>query len=322
MNLRPNLAFVYPGQGSQAPGMGREIYDNFKIAQLTFEEASDALKLDLKKLCFEASVLDLSLTENTQPAILVTSVATTRVLNQEFGLFPSYVAGHSIGEYAALVQAQVINLPDAIQAVRIRGQAMQEAVPLGKGGMGAIMGLTETQAEELCAYANKNSGLTGQISCANFNTPGQIVISGEKSIIEYVTTLKGSDIWGEEAPRLKVIPLNVSAPFHCHMMKPAQEKMALVLGAINFQSAVIPVIQNVDAKVHLAKDEIRKLLIEQVSAPVKWTQTMMELKTLGISKAVEAGYGRVLAGLFKKSDTGIEVITTQTLADIKALSSQ
>jgi [acyl-carrier-protein] S-malonyltransferase len=246
-------------------------------------------------------------------------VATNRVLNQDFGLYPSFVAGHSIGEYAACVQAGVISLADAILAVRIRGQAMQDAVPPGQGGMAAIMGLTEAQAYELCTYANKNSGIKGEVTCANFNSPGQIVVSGPKGIIDFIGALKGSDIWGEGASRLKVIPLNVSAPFHCPMMKPAQEKMAMVLSGISFQNAQIPVIQNVDAKAHHEADEIRKNLIEQVSAPVKWTQTMNELKAQGVTKAIEVGYGKVLLGLFKKSETGIEVMSTQTLADIKAL---
>lgn len=322
MNLKSNLAFVYPGQGSQAPGMGKELYENFRAAQLTFEEASDALKLDLKKLCFDSSAADLALTENTQPAILVTSVATSRVLNTEFELFPSYVAGHSIGEYAALVQAQVLSLDDAILAVRLRGQAMQSAVPVGKGAMAAVMGLTEIQALELCQYAVKNSPSEGQVTCANFNCPGQIVISGHTSMIEFIATLKATDIWGEAAPRLKVIPLNVSAPFHSPLMKPAQESMSLILKGMKFSEARMPIIQNVDAKPHTKAQDIQHNLIEQISAPVKWTQTMSELKAQGVTRAIEVGYGKVLSGLFKKSETGIEVMSTQTLSDIKALNSR
>jgi len=321
VNLKPNLAFVYPGQGSQAPGMGKELFQNFTIAKLTFEEASDAVKIDLKKLCFEASAADLALTENTQPAILVTSVATTRVLNSELGLFPSFVAGHSIGEYAALVQAQVISLGQATQAVRVRGKAMQEAVPVGVGGMAAVLGLTELQAKELCDFANTKSGLNGQVTCANFNCPGQIVISGHKVVIDYISSIRPSDIWGDSAPKLKVIPLNVSAPFHCPLMMPAQEKMRTFLNGVHFQNAEIPIVQNVDAKPHQDASEIRELLIQQVSAPVKWTQTMTELKFQGVTHAIEVGYGKVLAGLFKKSETGIEVYSTQNVADIKALTS-
>jgi [acyl-carrier-protein] S-malonyltransferase len=321
---RPGLAFVYPGQGSQLPGMGQDLCLHFKVAQEVFEEASEALGLDLKKLCFHSTPEELQLTENTQPAILVTSVAATRVLNTELGLYPSYVAGHSIGEYSACVQAGVFSLVDAVKAVRIRGQAMQEAVPFGQGGMAALMGLTEEQALELCAYVSSTIKLdfsedSASLSCANFNSPGQIVVSGHKSSIEKLITFKGENLWKKNPPKFKVIPLKVSAPFHCSLMKPAQDKMAQVLENLNFQDALIPVIQNVEAQKEEKAQILRKNLIEQISAPVRWTQTMIELQNLGVKKVLEVGQGQVLSGLFKKSGTGLEVLPFQKSLDLEAI---
>lgn len=311
-----SLAFVFPGQGSQQPGMGKELCDNFKVAALVFEEASESLKLDLKKLCFEGPAETLQLTENTQPAIVVTSVAAGRVLEAELGLKPDFVAGHSVGEYAALVQAGVIDLPNAIQAVRLRGQAMQEAVPMGQGGMAAVMGVTDQQAQELCKFVVSTSG-QGPLSPANYNCPGQIVVSGSKKAIDFLTTVKPDQVWSDQTPRLKVIPLNVSAPFHCDMMLPAQKTMELVLSQISFSPAKMPIIQNVHAQAETEPEIMKTHLVHQISAPVLWSQTMKALSGKGVTRSIEVGHGRVLQGLFKKSETGIEVLPAGLLADIR-----
>lgn len=313
------LAFVYPGQGSQQPGMGQFLVDNFNQARLAFEEASEAIKTDLKKLCFEGSSADLQLTHNTQPAILVSSVATARVLAAEFGLKPQVSAGHSIGEYAACVVSHVLSLADATFAVRERGLAMQSAVPLGQGGMAALMGLSPEQAEQLCHFIREQK--VGWISCANFNTKGQIVVSGHQSAIEYLTTqFKSQDLWGEGV-KFKAIALSVSAPFHCPLMQPAQDKMQVILNGIHFNPAQSPIIQNVNAQIETQADVIKNNLISQISAPVLWTQTMSQFASQEVTHVIEVGHGKVLQGLFKKADLpyALEVKTTSSLEELKAL---
>jgi [acyl-carrier-protein] S-malonyltransferase len=212
---------VFPGQGSQFSGMGRFLYDEFTAVHPIFEEASDALHVDLKKLCFEGRDADLALTENTQPCLLLVSSATHRVLADEFGFAPKMMAGHSIGEYAAVVAAASLGFADAIRAVRRRGQAMQSAVPVGVGGMTAVMGLNAEQILKLCKWAETESG-DGPIEPANINAPGQIVISGKKSALDWLQANFKPEVF-PDFPRVKFIPLKVSAPFHCSLMKPAQE---------------------------------------------------------------------------------------------------
>jgi [acyl-carrier-protein] S-malonyltransferase len=311
---------LFPGQGSQQPGMGRFLFDNFKIAQETFEEASEALKQDMKKLCFEGTEQDLALTENTQPALLCVSTATQRVLRKDFSVKVDTAAGHSIGEYAALVAADVIRFDEAMRAVRTRGQAMQSAVPVGQGGMVAVLGLEPDQVETLCAYAVKNSG-TGPLSPANFNSPGQIVISGSQKTINWLKdNFKPEAIWAEAPKRAKLIPLTVSAPFHCEMMKPAEDKMRAVLTAMEFKKAAFPIVQNFNAKLESEGPTLRENLIRQVSAPVRWTQSMEVLKTLGHSKMIECGAGKVLQGLLKKIDPEFfKVATTTSIEDLKMI---
>jgi len=313
--------FVFPGQGSQHPGMGRFLFDNFQSAKSTFEEASDSLKFDLKKLCFNGSESDLALTENTQPAILTTSIATQKVLQKDLGVPCSIVAGHSIGEYAALVTAEVLSFSDAVQAVRIRGQAMQSAVPIGKGAMAAAIGLDSDQAQTLCQYVVQESG-KGPLSPANYNCPGQIVLSGSNEAIQWmIDHAKPENIWTENAPkRIRLIPLQVSAPFHCEMMAPAEKKMREVLTALDFLDAKIPVIQNFTAAKETKGPQLKENLIRQVSAPVKWMQTMELAKKLGFSKVIECGAGKVLHGLFKKMDPEFfQVMSTTSLEEIKGI---
>ncbi|KHD88791.1 MAG: malonyl CoA-acyl carrier protein transacylase [Bdellovibrio sp. ArHS] len=312
------FTLAFPGQGSQQPGMGRFLFENFKIAQEVFEEGSEALKQDMKKLCFEGSESELALTENTQPALLLVSTATQKVLRQEFNLKVITAAGHSIGEYAALVSADVIRFDEAMRAVRTRGQAMQSAVPVGKGGMVAVLGLEPEQVETLCNYVVKNSG-AGPLSPANFNSPGQIVISGSQAAISWLKdNFKPEVIFADAPKRAKLIPLSVSAPFHCEMMKPAEDKMREVLTAMEFKTAAFPIIQNFHAKAETEGAILRENLIRQVSAPVRWTQSMETLKALGHSQIIECGAGKVLQGLLKKIDGDyFKVMTTTSMEDIK-----
>lgn len=311
---------VFPGQGSQQPGMGKFLFENFKIAQETFEEGSEALKIDLKKLCFEGSEADLALTENTQPALLLVSTATQRVLTTEFSLKTHSAAGHSIGEYAALVAAGSIRFDQAMRAVRTRGQAMQSAVPVGKGGMVAVLGLEPEQIETLCNYVVKNSG-AGPLSPANFNCPGQIVISGSMDAINWLKeNFKPEVIFTEAPKRAKLIPLSVSAPFHCSMMMPAENKMREVLTDMDFQNAAFSVIQNFTATKVTDAPTLRENLIRQVSAPVKWTQSMETLKGMNHALLVECGAGKVIQGLVKKIDPEFfKVFTTTSIEDIKTI---
>ena len=271
------MTLLFPGQGSQQPGMGRFLYDNFKIARETFEEASHALSFDLKKLCFDGAESDLALTENTQPALLLVSTATQRVLRAEFHLKISAAAGHSIGEYAALVAAQVLDFEAAMRAVRIRGQAMQSAVPVGQGGMIATLGLDPEQSQFLCDYVVKTSAL-GPLSPANFNCPGQIVLSGSMKAIEWLKSNFKPEIFAEPPRRAKLIPLNVSAPFHCEMMSPAEDRMRAVLMEIPFKSPQFRIVQNYTAQFENSPDQLRENLIRQVSAPVRWTESMELVK--------------------------------------------
>lgn len=309
--------FIFPGQGSQHPGMGKFLFDNFKEAKTTFEEASDAIKVDLKNLCFEGSESDLALTENTQPCILTVSTATQKVLTAHCGVKPTATSGHSIGEYAALVLAGSINFTEAVGAVKIRGQAMQSAVPVGKGGMTAVMGLEPAQVDLLCEYVNKQSN-TDKISPANYNCPGQIVMSGSLAALNWLKeSVKIEDVIAD-AKRVKLIPLQVSAPFHCQMMMPAEETMRLVLTEMHFKNAQIPVIQNLTARVHTDSKELRENLIRQVSGSVRWMQSMELAKQSGWTRCIETGAGKVLQGLLKKIDsTAFQVFNTNSLEDIE-----
>lgn len=308
---------IFPGQGSQSPGMGRFLFDNFPIAKQTFEEASDAISVDLKKLCFEGSEADLALTENTQPCLLTVSTATARVLTTQFNVKAQAGSGHSIGEYAALVAAGAMPFMPAVKAVKIRGQAMQSAVPVGKGGMVAVMGLDPEQVETLCNWAMEKSK-TGPLNPANFNCPGQIVISGSQDTIAWLKdNFKAEEVF-PNAKRVKLIPLQVSAPFHCDLMKPAEEKMRAVLTDISFQDAQFPVIQNFTAKTHTQSSELRENLIRQVSAPVRWMQSMDLAQQKGWTTCIECGNGKVLQGLLKKIDSdAFKVFNTTSLEELK-----
>lgn len=310
-------AALFPGQGSQHPGMGKFLYEEFKEAKQCFEEASDAVKIDFKKLCFEGSEADLALTENTQPCLLLVSTAAYRVLKNQFGFKPVAAAGHSIGEYAAVVAAGSLPFASGIQAVRIRGQAMQSAVPVGQGGMTAIMGLEPKQVFELCAWAEKESG-DGPVQPANINAPGQIVISGRKTALDWAAANFKAELFN--GARVKFIPLKVSAPFHCSMMKPAEEKMQEVLSGMKFSNADFPVIQNVNAEAVTSGDELRKNLVNQVSAPVRWIECVQGLLVRGVSKGIETGCGKVIAGLCKKIEPqNLSVFNVNSMEELKSV---
>ncbi|AZZ36802.1 [acyl-carrier-protein] S-malonyltransferase [Bdellovibrio sp. qaytius] len=317
-----SFSFIFPGQGSQAPGMGKFLFDEFAIARNTYEEASDALSINMKKLCFEGSEQDLALTENTQPALLTTSVATARVLKTTFGIKPTATAGHSIGEYSSFVEGSVFGFQDAVRAVRSRGQYMQSAVPVGEGGMTATLGLDEAQAEFLCKWTEKNSGFK-PVNPANFNCDGQIVISGSLKALNWLKDNFKSEIFAQnglpEPRRAKLIPLTVSAPFHCDLMKPAEEKMRAFLNGIQFQNSSLPIFQNFHAKAETEASVLKENLIKQVSGSVKWTQSLLAMKQAGHRRFIECGHNTVLKGLLKKIDAEFEVLSTQNLDDLKLI---
>ena len=316
------FAFLFPGQGSQTPGMGKFLYDEFKIARETFEEASDAINFDIKKLCFNESFEVLSLTENTQPALLTISTATTRVLDIEFGARAEITAGHSIGEYSSLVLGHVIEFKEAVRAVRLRGQAMQSAVPVGLGGMSATIGLTEDQVVYLCHWAMKETGLKS-LSPANFNSAGQIVISGNLKILEWLQTNFKVEMLPGETKRAKLIPLQVSAPFHCEMMKPAEETMDLFFKDVTFKNSRLPIIQNVHAQSETQGAILKKNIVSQISAPVRWSQSMELLKNNEKNHVIEVGNGSVLKGLLKKIDGDFfTVYSTNSLAELKLIETE
>ena len=309
---------VFPGQGSQFVGMSQFLFDNFLSVRRKFEEASDTLKLNFEKLCFTGPKEDLELTPNTQPALLLSSVATHEVIGETTGIQFDAASGHSVGEYAALVTSGVLNFPEALKAVRIRGELMQEAVPRGQGAMLAVMGLTDTQVCHLCQWAEKKSGLR-PLEPANFNSPGQVVISGTTPLARWIQE-NWSDFDDPPLERVKFIPLKVSAPFHCSMMKPAEEKMKPILENMKFKDSPYPIVQNVPAQPVTLGVELQTHLIAQISAPVRWTDCVKKLKELGTQKCLEIGPGKTLSNLIKKIDkNGIQTFNISSLEDIRLL---
>lgn len=296
-------------------GMGKSLVENFSLAKLLFEEASDALSFNLKKVCFEGPESDLKLTHITQPAILTHSVAAFRVLSAETALKPDFVAGHSLGEYSALVAAGSLAFADAVVLVNKRGQFMQEAVPVGTGGMAAMVGGTEANVRSLCEGASRTSGKSCEM--ANFNGGGQIVVSGHREAVDEAVRLAGADpAYGVG----KAVPLPVSAPFHSSLMKRAEENMRPLLEATNFKALACPYIANVDAKVYGDSSEIVDLLVRQICGSVRWEQSMQLLPGLEVTEALEVGPGRVLSGLMRRIQRDLKVKPVDTMEDVKALS--
>ncbi|MCG3164242.1 MAG: Malonyl CoA-acyl carrier protein transacylase [Acidobacteria bacterium] len=292
------LAFIFPGQGSQSAGMGRDLAGNFPAARAAFDEADQSLGFSLSNLCFNGPEEDLQLTANTQPAILTASIAAFRALAEK-GVKPDFVAGHSLGEYSALVAAGALSLSDAARLVRRRGELMQEAVPVGVGAMAAILGIDAAKVAEACEAAAQ-----GQICApANFNSPSQIVIAGHKEAVERAV----EECKARGAKRAMM--LKVSAPFHSALMRPAQEKMIEPLNAATFNDLSYPIINNVDAAIVTSGSQSRDALIRQIPAPVRWTDIVMRLFAEGVETFVEVGPGKVLIGLVKAmaKDAGKEV---------------
>ena len=315
-------SLVFPGQGSQSLGMGKWLHDEFPIARQTFEEASQSIGVDMKKLCFDSSDAELALTANTQPALLCVSTATQRILQEKLNIPVSYTAGHSIGEYASFVLSGVIPFSTAMKAVRLRGESMQKAVPVGEGGMIACLALDEKQVEILCNWAEKASG-EKPVQAANFNCPGQIVLSGNLKALNYLReNFKPETVDAEafkDAKRVKFIPLNVSAPFHCSMMKPAEQAMADFFKAVEFKAPQTPIVQNLSAQVETEPARLKQNLVSQVSGSVRWTQSVQLLTTLGVTQYIECGHGQVLKGLIKKIDEKAQTHSLQSLEDLNKL---
>ena len=289
-------AALFPGQGSQQIGMGQFLFDNFKTAKTLFEEASDTLSLDFKKLCFNGDEKELALTHNTQPALLLVSTCYSQVLQEVSPIDFKFTAGHSVGEYAALVHSKVLKFSDAIRAVRKRGQEMQSAVPVGQGGMVAVLGLDSEQVNKMILWSKEKSQL-GPIECANFNSPGQIVISGDKQALDWLVSNLDKEIFSPAPRRLKLIPLKVSAPFHCSLMKPAQDAMQTFFEDIVFSNAETPVVQNTIASAETDPNNIKVNLTQQISSSVNWHPSIDWMSSQGVEKYLELGHGKVLSGL-------------------------
>ena len=303
------IAFLFPGQGSQHAGMGKDLAENFPVARQVFEEANDALGVDLASLCFNGPEEDLKLTANTQPAILTTSIAALRVLETETGIAPNCAAGHSLGEYSALVCAGALNFADAVRIVRQRGTFMQEAVPVGTGAMAAILGLDKETLERVC----RDAALGQVVSPANFNSAGQVVIAGNTEAVDRAMNL------AKEHGAKRALPLPVSAPFHCSLMIPAGERLADVLADIKVGDMTVPVITNVEATPNQDASRVCQLLVDQVSAPVLWEDTIACMIKLDVERYIEIGPGKVLAGLVKRMAKDSTIQNVQNVSDIRVL---
>lgn len=302
-------AFIFPGQGSQYAGMGKELAENFSVAREAFEEADDALGFKISRLCFEGPEEELKLTANTQPAILATSVAAFRVVQAEAGLSADYLAGHSLGEYSALVAAGAMRFSDALRTVRSRGTFMQEAVPVGVGAMAAILGVEPDVLAEICAEAARGE----VVSPANFNSPGQIVIAGHAGAVN-----RAIEIAKARGFR-KAMLLPVSAPFHCSLMIPAGERLAQVLERVEISPLLTPVVTNVEAKANNESERVKPFLVRQVSAPVLWDASVRETISLGVTTFVEIGPGKVLSGLVKRIAKEADTCNVEDVATLKSL---
>jgi len=311
IKLEMTLAFVFPGQGSQTVGMGRALAQSFSQARATFEEVDDALGHPLSRLMFEGPQAELTLTEHAQPALMAVSMAAIRVLEGEFGKSLSgisrFVAGHSLGEYSALAAAGTFTLEDVARVLRIRGQAMQQAVPVGFGAMVAIVGLELDAAETVVAEA-----ACGQVcEVANDNTPDQVVLSGDAAAIQRACGL------AIERGARRCVPLPVSAPFHCSLMRPAGKIIAQELATTEMSPPVVPLISNVTATPIAEPGELRKLLVRQVTARVRWRESVLCLRREGIKTIVECGVGKVLSGLVRRIDRDLKIVSLGTPEDIE-----
>lgn len=305
-------AFLFPGQGSQAVGMGKELAEAFATARHLFQEVDDALSQKLSALMFEGPEADLTLTENAQPALMAVSLAVVRVAEKDFGADlaakGAFAAGHSLGEYSALCAMGALSVADTARLLKLRGQSMQKAVPVGEGAMAALLGAELDLAEQVVAEARQGE----VVGCANDNGGGQVVISGKKSAVERaieVAKAKG-------VKRAMLLP--VSAPFHCAMMQPAADAMAEALGKVVLKAPKLPIVSNVTAKGESNPDDIKKLLVQQVTGLVRWRESVQWLKSQGVAQVVELGSGKVLAGLVKRIDKEIEPLSIGQPTELEA----
>lgn len=301
-------AFIFPGQGSQKQGMGADLVAEFPEAKQVFEAADDALGYSISKICFEGSEEELKLTENTQPAILTVSAAMMAVISARSDSRPELVAGHSLGEYSAVVAAGGLDAAEAASIVNKRGRFMQQAVPAGEGAMAALIGPSLEDVEAICRDAARGE----VVSPANLNAPGQIVIAGAKAAVD-----RAIDLAKERGVRM-AMPLPVSAPFHCALMKPAEEKLRPVLESADLSGLDVPLVNNVDATTVRTADEVRDGLIRQVVAPVRWIDVIESMIGKGVTRFVEIGPGNVLAGLVKRINRGVETTSVNSAETLKA----
>ena len=299
-------AFIFPGQGAQKVGMGKDFYDNYDVAKKMFKEADEALGYSIMKMCFEGPEEDLKLTANTQPAILTISCIANEIL-KENGIQPEITGGHSLGEYSALVAAGVLNFQDAVALVHKRGSYMQEAVPVGEGGMAAIIGVDRDKIVEVCQQVSAES----PVQAVNFNCPGQIVIAGATKGVELaVEELKA-------AGAKKAVILPVSAPFHSTLMKPAAEKLAVELDKVTISDAKIPVVANVSAEILTKAEDIKASLVAQAASPVLWEDCVARMKEFGADVLLEAGPGKTLCGFNRRIDKTITSLNVEDVASLE-----
>jgi [acyl-carrier-protein] S-malonyltransferase len=303
------VAFLFPGQGAQYVGMGKEFHDHFHVAREIFEEAEDSLHLSISDLCFEGPEETLRQTENTQPAVLTVSIVALKVLQEEKGIHPQITAGHSLGEYSALVASGALSFRDAVQTVRLRGKFMQEAVPMGEGAMAAVLGMTPQEIEAVCEKVSME-----EVLCpANFNCPGQIVIAGHSKAVQRAI---------EEVKKMgkKALLLPVSAPFHSPLMKPAGDRLGKTLEGVLIDDLKVPLITNVEAEINTSKEKVKTLLVNQVSSPVRWEESMQRMIQEGIEQVLEIGPGKVLSGLMKRIHPDLETKNLEDLQTLKRIS--
>src|SRR5438128_4936941 len=300
-------AFLFPGQGAQKVGMGQSLVEACPAAKAVFEGADAALGMRLSSLCFEGPEEELRLTENTQPAILATSIAALRCLEAR-GARADFVAGHSLGEYSALVAAGALQFEEALRVVRQRGKFMQEAVPAGEGAMAALLGADAETVEAVCREASER----GVCSPANINLPNQVVIAGHKSAVEYAVVL------AKQRGTKRAVMLAVSAPFHCVLMKPAAERLEPVLGATDFTDLNVPLITNVDAAIVASAGAARAALVRQVASPVRWSESVKRLLDEGVTRFVELGPGKVLSGLIKQIEPDAQILNVEDAPSLEA----
>ena len=305
------IGLLFPGQASQFPGMGKELHEAYPVAREVFDEASDALGFSLADLCFRGSAEDLRMTENTQPSIFAVSVAAYRVLAEETGIRPLCAAGHSLGEYSALAASGALPLSDAVRLLRSRGRFMQDAVPPGEGAMAAVIGLPPDAVETIC----RDAGREGVVEPANFNGGGQIVISGSARAVAAACEAAKS------AGAKQVMPLPVSAPFHCSLMGPAAERLAPALRAATPGKFSFPVVANVTAEAYPHEEGVAEILLRQIVSPVRWEECVRRMRAMGAASFLEVGPGRVLAGMLRRIERDVPAATFCSPADLPAVRS-